>query len=65
MWGCMRRSTIQFYTSPWMKSLSMAIQVKATEQYFRVVMFIMLYNLVLTFESVEEILKSDHSKESY
>ena len=25
----------------------------------------MLYNVVLTFESVDEILKCDHSKESY
>jgi len=29
--------------------------MKATEQYFPVVLFIMLYKLVLTFESVEEI----------
>ena len=27
--------------------------MKATEQYFFVVMFIMLYNIVLTFESVD------------
>ena len=39
----------------------MAIQMKATEQYFPVVLVIMLYNLVLTFESVHEILKCDHS----
>ena len=30
-----------------------------------VVLFIMLYKVVLTFESVGEILKSDHSNESY
>ena len=29
--------------------------MKATEQYFPVVLFIMLYKVVLTFESVEEI----------
>ena len=29
--------------------------MKATEQYFPVVLFIMLYNVVLTFESVDEI----------
>ena len=29
------------------------------------VLFIMLYKVVLTFESVEEILRSDHSNESY
>ena len=43
----------------------MTIQVKATEQYFPVVLFIMLYKVVLTFESVDEILKCDHSSESY
>ena len=43
----------------------MSIQMKATEQYFSVVLFIMLYKMVLTFESVDEILKCDHSNESY
>ena len=42
----------------------MTIQMKATEQYFPVVLFIMLYKVVQTFESVDEILKCDHSKES-
>ena len=41
------------------------IQMKATEQFFPVVLFIMLYKMVLTFESVDEILKCDHSNESY
>ena len=48
-----------------MKSLSVTIQIKATEQYFPVVLFIMLYKVVLTFESVDEILKCDYSNESY
>ena len=48
-----------------MKSLSVTIQIKATEQYFPVVLFIMLYKVVLTFESMDEILKRDHSNESY
>ena len=39
--------------------------LKTTEQYFPVVQFIMLYKVVLTFESVDEILKCDHSNESY
>ena len=39
--------------------------MKATEQYFSVVLFIMLYEMALTFESVNEILKCDHSNESY
>ena len=48
-----------------MKSYDVTIQMKATEQYFLVVLFIMLYKVVLTFESVDEILKCDHSNESY
>ena len=39
--------------------------MKATEQYFPVVLFIMLYKVVLTFESVDKILKYDHSNQSY
>ena len=39
--------------------------MKAIEQYFHVAVFIMLYKVVLTFESVDEVLKCDHSKESY
>ena len=39
--------------------------MKATEQYFPVVLFFMLYKVVLAFESVDEVLKSDHSNESY
>ena len=39
--------------------------MKATEQYFPVVLFIMLYKAVLTFASVDEILKCDHLNESY
>ena len=48
-----------------MKSLSVAIQMTATEQYFPVVLFIMLYKVVLYFESVDEMLKRDHSNDSY
>ena len=35
--------------------------MKAVEPYFPVVLFIMLYKVVLTFASVDEILKCDHS----
>ena len=42
----------------------MTIQMKATKQYFPVVLFIMLYKVVLRFESVDDILKYDHSNES-
>ena len=48
-----------------MKSQSVTSQIKATEQYFPVVMFIMLYKVILTFETVDEIPKCDHSNESY
>ena len=43
----------------------MTIQIKATEQYLPVVLFIIFYKLVLTFESVDEILKCVHSSESH
>ena len=39
-----------------MKSYSVTIQMKASEQYFPVLLFIMLYKVVLTLESVDEIL---------
>ena len=49
--------------SLWMKSYGVTIQMKVTEQYFSVVLFIMLYKVVLTFESVDEM--SDHSNETF
>jgi len=39
--------------------------MKAAEQYFPVVLFNMLYKVVQTFEAEDEILKCDHSNESY
>ena len=39
-----------------MNSYGVTIQMKATEQYFPVVLFIKLYKVVITFESVDEIL---------
>ena len=39
--------------------------MKAIEQYFHVVLFIMLYKVVLTFKSVDETLVCDHSNKSY
>ena len=47
-----------------MKSYGVTIQMQATEQYFPVVLFIMLYKVVLPFESVFEILWCDHSNET-
>ena len=48
-----------------MKTYSATIQMKATEQCFPVVLFTVLFKVVLTFKSVDKILKCDHSKESY
>ena len=36
--------------------------MKAIEQYVHMVLFLMLYKVVLTFESVDETLVCDHSK---
>ena len=38
--------------------------MKAAEKYSPMVLFIMLHKVVLPFESVDEIIKSDHSNES-
>ena len=43
----------------------MTIQLKAVEMQSPVVLFIMLLKVVLTFDSVDEILKCDHSNESF
>ena len=48
-----------------MKSYGVTIQIKATEQYFPVVLFIMLWKVVLTFEAVDETLWCGNSNESY
>ena len=47
-----------------MKSSSVTIQMKATEQYFPVVLFTMQYEGFLTFEPRNKIFKFDQSKES-
>ena len=44
-----------------MKFYRVTIQMKATEQYFSVVLFIMMNEVVLTLESVDEILKCEYS----
>ena len=43
----------------------MTIQMKATEQYFPVVIRIMLCKVVLALESVIKILKCSHSNKCY
>ena len=45
--------------------LSATIQMKATDQHFPVVLFIMLYKVVLGFESVDQILECDHSDQYF
>ena len=42
-----------------MKSHSVTIQVNATEQYFPVILFIVLCKVVLIFESMDKIPKCD------
>ena len=39
-----------------MTSFSVSIQMKVTEQYFSVVLFKLSYKVVLTFQSVDDIL---------
>ena len=48
-----------------MKCCSVTIQMEATEQYFHMVLFTVLYKVVLNFESVNGILKCNHSNENY
>ena len=38
--------------------------MKATEQYFPVMLFIILYKVIPMFKSLDEILKGDHSDEN-
>ena len=47
-----------------MDEIRQCVTIRITEQYFPVVLFIMLYKVVLTFESVDEILWCDHSSEA-
>ena len=41
------------------------MHVRAIAWYFPVVLFIMLYKVILAFESLDEILKCDYSNVSY
>ena len=45
-----------------MMIVTLEITVKATEQYFSVVLFIILCKVILTFESVDEVLKREQMK---
>ena len=44
--------------------VQVTIQMRANEQYFHVVLFIMLYKMILSFAFVNETLVCDHSNES-
>ena len=48
-----------------MKSQSLTIEIKATEQYFPVVLFTTLYKVILNFQPEDEIPKCDQSNENY
>ena len=48
----------------WVRRSSVTIQMKATEEYFPVVVLIMLYEIVVNFETVDEFRKCDHINES-
>jgi len=70
-WTIFSRDTV-YYDVPgdsnfWVggRILSVTIQMKGTERYFPVVLFVMTYQVVLTFETMEEILKCDHSNKNY
>ena len=45
-----------------MKSYGVTIQMKPLQQYFHMILFVL--HVVLTFESVDEILWCDHSNET-
>ena len=64
-WSFLFCCTRWFYLSSlWIKPLSVTIQIKAIEQCFPVILFILLYKVVLTFESVDSP-KCSHSFNSY
>ena len=48
-----------------MKSQNVTIQMKVAEHYFPIVLFITVIQGGSSFESVDEILKGNHSNESY
>ena len=59
LWYCLVLCTGWFYILSLCDILTVTIQMKATEMYFPVVLFIMLYDVVLSFESEDEILQFD------
>ena len=65
LWCCLLCSTRFTRLSPWMKSQSVTIQMKAIKQYVPLMRSVILYKVVLTFESVDEIERCDPSRENY
>ena len=54
------------YQKSWLQILvHVKCHLYVTCSFVFVVLFVMLYKVVLTFESVDEILKCDHSNQSY
>ena len=64
LWCCLLCFIRWFYLLILDKNKSVTIQMKATKQYFPVVLFIVMYKVVLTFKPVDVIPKCDHSNES-
>ena len=58
---CAVQGGSNFWVCGWNPKVWQFKFMKATEQYFPVVLFTMLCKLVLTFESMDEILKCDNS----
>ena len=57
-----RRTRFSFRKTAFLKGAKCpTIQMKATEQYIPVLLFIILYTIVLTLESEDAILNRDHS----
>ena len=66
LWYCVLRSRNSFNYEIYGRNTSgFTIQIRATERYFPVVLFIMLYKIILTFAIMDEIQWCDYSNESY
>ena len=66
MWCCLFCATVWFLLfSLWIKPCCLTILWKPTEQCFHVVLFVLCYSVVLTFQSVDQTMLCDHSLETY
>ena len=62
-YSALSRSRADFYIKK--KTINIINEIKATEQYFAVMLFIMLYKVTPTVLSVGDIIKWDHLNERY